>query len=244
SNKKEKLFGIDFNALTMQETVELVDQAIHQQRGIHLLGVNADKILAIEKDTELAAVVHKADIINADGASVVLASRFLGRPLPERVAGIDLMQSLLRLSNEKHYSVYFIGAKEAVINQMIARLDVQYPELIVAGYQNGYFEGERWSEIATEIKRSRAQLVFIGITSPIKEQFIDFLLRHGVTSVLMGVGGSFDVLSGNIKRAPLWIQRLNLEWLFRMLQEPQRLFRRYFFGNGRFILKVLAAKFK
>lgn len=234
---------MDFDALTMKETVLLVDEYIRRGQGIHLLGVNADKILSMEKNKDLAEIVHKADIINADGASVVIASKILRNPLPERVAGIDLMQELLHLANKRKYSVYFIGAKENIVNTMVTKLSKKYCEMKIAGYRDGYFQKKEWQKIAIDIKNSGANLVFIGITSPIKEEFIDYLLGMGVNGVLMGVGGSFDVLSGEIKRAPLWIQRLNLEWLFRMLQEPKRLFGRYFVGNGKFLMRIFQEKF-
>jgi len=110
--KKEELFGITFDVLTMQQTVDLVMQKTSEEKGVHLLGVNADKILAVEKNSYLKSIVKSADIINADGASVVLASRILGKPLPERVAGIDLMEELLKEANSSGSSVYFIGASD------------------------------------------------------------------------------------------------------------------------------------
>jgi len=213
--KKIKLFNVLFDALTMNETVSLVEKQINENMGVHLLGVNADKILAMEKNASLRKIVNDADIINADGASVVLASRFLKEPLPERIAGIDLMQELLSVANKKGYSVYFIGARKSVVDKMVDKFKYEYPQLRIVGYRDGYFEKKDWKIIASEVRNSKSDLVFIGITSPMKEYFIDFLLKQNVKSVLMGVGGSFDVLSGNIKRAPIWMQRVNLEWLLR-----------------------------
>jgi len=240
--KKIKLFNVLFDALTMNETVSLVEKQINENMGVHLLGVNADKILAMEKNASLRKIVNDADIINADGASVVLASRFLKEPLPERIAGIDLMQELLSVANKKGYSVYFIGARKSVVDKMVDKFKYEYPQLRIVGYRDGYFEKKDWKIIASEVRNSKSDLVFIGITSPMKEYFIDFLLKQNVKSVLMGVGGSFDVLSGNIKRAPIWMQRVNLEWLFRLAQEPHRLFRRYFVGNIKFIIRVFSEK--
>lgn len=242
--KKKRLFNVDFDALTMAETVSLVDNKIQQHHGVHLLGVNADKINELDADSEMQRIVSEAEIINADGASVVLASKLLGKALPERVAGIDLMQELLMLARQKGYSVYFLGAKEAVVKKMVAIFEQQYPDLKIAGYRNGYFSKDNWSEIAADLSQKAPDIVFIGITSPIKEYLIDYLMKQQVQSIFMGVGGSFDVLSGNIKRAPLWIQKSNLEWAYRVMQEPRRLFKRYFFGNAKFAGKIMKEMLK
>ncbi|MCT3034573.1 glycosyltransferase [Pediococcus parvulus] len=222
----------------MAETVHLVQKKIILGKSTHLLGVNADKINEIKNDSEMKRIVADADIINADGASVVLASKILKRPLPERVAGIDLMQELLVLANTKGYPVYFLGAKESVVSKMVPILQKKYKKLRVAGYRNGYFAKDDWNDIANILIKSKPSIVFVGITSPTKEYFIDFMLSKNVPSVFMGVGGSFDVLSGNIKRAPKIIQQLNLEWAYRVAQEPKRLFKRYFFGNAKFIREI------
>ncbi|MBL3536292.1 WecB/TagA/CpsF family glycosyltransferase [Levilactobacillus brevis] len=243
NKKKIDVLGVSFDALTMDETVELVQRYISRHVGAHLLGVNADKILAIEKDKRLDKIVHSADIINADGASVILASKVLNAPLPERVAGIDLMQRLLDTAAKNGNSVYFIGARNEVVSEMVKRLMQKYQNLIISGYRDGYFDESCWKDIATKLKKSRTDIVFIGITSPLKEYFIDYLLSEGVSSILMGVGGSFDVLAGKVRRAPVWMQKINLEWLYRVYQEPRRLFMRYFIGNSRFIIKVIRSRF-
>ncbi|MGM0122849.1 N-acetylglucosaminyldiphosphoundecaprenol N-acetyl-beta-D-mannosaminyltransferase [Enterococcus sp. AZ194] len=238
-DKKVELFGLEFDALTMHETVELVNQKIIAKTGAHLLGVNADKINELGLGEPFRSIIEQAEIINADGASIVLASKLLNRPLPERIAGIDLMQELIGLAEQKNYRVFFLGAREENLNKMVQRLTIKYPQLCIAGSRNGYFSEDKWVEIAENLKYLQPEIVFIGITSPKKEYLIQFLLNQGIQSVFMGVGGSFDVLSGTVKRAPLWMQKCNLEWLFRVKQEPKRLFKRYFFGNVLFGIKLL-----
>ncbi|MCV3314526.1 WecB/TagA/CpsF family glycosyltransferase [Pediococcus ethanolidurans] len=237
--KKVKIFDVEFDALSMKETVQLVEQRIASKKGTHLLGVNADKINEIDSDPEMKRIVSEADIINADGASVVLASHVLKQPLPERVAGIDLMQELLKASNTQGYTVYFLGAKESVVSGMVSILKKKYKDLKVIGYRNGYFSKDKWKNIADKLIILKPDIVFIGITSPTKEYLIDYFLSKKIHTVFMGVGGSFDVLSGNVKRAPKLMQRLNLEWIYRVAQEPRRLFKRYFFGNMRFFCRTL-----
>ena len=241
-NERIQILGITIDPLTMKETVDAVEQYVLKKHPLHLMGVNADKINQCHEDEKIKKIVNESGIINADGASVVLASKFLGAPVPERVAGIDLMQNLLELSNKKGYSVYFFGAKEEILQDMLKAFKQRYPDLDVVGYRNGYFSLEDEEKIQEDIKDRKPDFVFVGITSPKKEYIIQSFMDNGINAVFMGVGGSFDVLSGHIKRAPLWMQKLNLEWLFRVANEPKRLFKRYFVGNISFIRKVLRAK--
>lgn len=232
---RRNLFGLEVDDLTRQETVSAVDEYIQNGKPAHLLGVNSDKVNAIQDDLRLLEICKKAAIVNPDGISMVLASRMLKQALPERVAGIDLMDDLLNLATQKGYSVYFIGAKEAVIRQAVTNIEAKYPTLKVLGYENGYFGSDVWSQKAAKLKDIQADMVFIGITSPQKEYFIQSLMDADVSAIFMGVGGSFDVISGKLSRAPRWMQMAGLEWFYRFLQEPRRMWRRYFFGNLKFI---------
>ena len=242
TNHRINILGINIDVLTVKETIELVEQYVINKEPLHLMGVNADKINECQDNPKLKEIVNKCGVINADGASVVIASKYLGTPLPERVAGIDLMQDLVSLSNQKGYSIYLLGAKQEVVEKMADVLESKYFHLKIAGIHNGYFSRNEWVDISFELKRISPDFVFVGITSPLKEYLIEYLQNEGCKSVFMGVGGSFDVISGNIPRAPKWMQKANLEWLFRVMQEPKRLFKRYFIGNGRFINAVVKEK--
>lgn len=238
-----EILGVKIHPLTMKETVELVEQQyIAEGRPLHLMGVNADKINQCVDDPTMFQIVNGCEVVNADGASVVLAGRYLGLNIPERVAGIDLMEHLLELSEEKGYSVYFFGAKEVVVQKMLQNFEVKYPKLKVVGYRNGYFKDEELESISLELLEKKPQIIFVGITSPKKELIIEHFMKSGINSVFMGVGGSFDVLSGEIPRAPIWMQKIHLEWFFRVLNEPKRLFKRYFVGNITFIKRVIRYK--
>lgn len=239
-----KILNTYIDNLSMAETVEEVDKFIVSNRPLHLMGVNADKINTLQDDAQLREIVNGCDIINADGASVIWASKVLKKPLKERVAGIDLMQELLVHAEQQGYGVYFLGAKENVVKKMVMIFKKRYPKLKISGYRNGYLKKEDWPQLLELINKSGAQIVFVGITSPLKEYLVEYFQEQGSTCVYMGVGGSFDVLSGNIPRAPLWMQKCSLEWLFRVMQEPRRLFKRYFVGNFRFIISVYKERFK
>lgn len=242
NNQRISILNTTIDVLNVKETINLVEKYVQSKTPLHLMGVNADKINEVNENELMKEIVNKCGIINADGASVILASKYLKKPLPERVAGVDLMQDLVKLSAEKGYSIYLLGAKQEVVEKTKEVLVKRHPELKVSGIHNGYFKEEDWSSISKELKKSKPDFVFVGITSPIKEYLIEFLQNDGNNSVFMGVGGSFDVISGNIPRAPKWMQKCNLEWLFRVIQEPKRLFKRYFIGNRRFIKAIIKEK--
>lgn len=236
------MLGIDIDVLTVSETIDAVEEYVISKTPLHLMGVNADKINLCQKNEKLKEIVNGCGIINADGASVILASRYLKQNLPERVAGVDLMLDLISLSEKKNYTVFLLGAEEEVVQETKIKLLNLYPDLKIVGVRNGYFKNDEWDSILDEIEDVNPDFVFVGITSPKKEYIVDYFQKKGSKAVYMGVGGSFDVISGKLKRAPLWMQKSNLEWLYRVIQEPKRLFKRYFIGNIVFINKIVKEK--
>ena len=237
-NRRVTILNTIIDDLNTKETIDLVEQYVISKTPLHLMGVNADKINEVNSNDLMKKIVNSCGIINADGASVVLASKYLKKPLQERVAGIDLMQELVKLSEKKNYSIFLLGAKQEVVEKTKKVLQERHPKLKIKGIHNGYFKEAEWFNISKIIKKAKPDFVFVGITSPTKEYLIEFLQNDGNNCVFMGVGGSFDVISGMIKRAPKWIQKLNLEWLFRVSQEPKRLYKRYFIGNRKFIKAI------
>lgn len=229
----------------MQDTLALVEKAIAENKQLHHMVVNAGKLVILQKDNALRESVNSADIINADGQAVVWASKFLGVPLKERVAGIDLMASLVELAHKKDYKIYLLGAKEKVVSKLVDIYKKKYNSPIIAGFRNGYFSEEDECEIVNDIVSSGAQMLFVAMTSPKKE---NFLHKHKTAlskvNFIMGVGGSFDVFAGKTKRAPLWMQKMGMEWFYRFLQEPKRMWKRYLIGNTKFLFLVLKEKFK
>ena len=197
--------------------------------------VNAAKVVNLRRDASLRAAVLSCDLILADGQSVVWASRLLGHPLPERVAGIDLFGELLTRADAAGQRVYFLGATQEVLDRLIEKVRREMPGLQVAGAHDGYFTLQEAPAVAAAVRASQADLLFVGMTIPHKEVFLDTWGPSLGVRVCHGVGGSFDVLAGSTRRAPAAWQRLGLEWLFRVLQEPRRLWKRYLFTNLRFL---------
>lgn len=241
--EKHLVMGVPIHNLTMNETLREIKSAIDNGESVQHIVVNAAKIVAMHEDAQLKQSVLSSDIINADGQAIVWASKILGRPLKERVAGIDLMQNLVELAHQNEYKIFFFGAKEDVVSKVVEKYKHQYSPNIIAGYRNGYFKKEEEQEIAKQIADSRANILFVAITSPTKE---NFLYEHKETlkkvNFTMGVGGSFDVVSGKTKRAPFWMQKSGLEWFYRVIQEPKRMWKRYLFGNIKFILLLMKYK--
>ncbi len=236
--------NIPVDSLTMKETIQLIDKAIHDNKAIHHVVINAAKVVNAQKDEALKESIVSCDIINADGQAIVWASRFLNNPLPERVAGIDLMENLVKLAAEKKRRIFFLGAKEEVVREVVNVYTKLYNVDIIAGYRNGYFTKEEEETVAKQIAASGASILFVAMSSPKKEIFLNTYKHLIQTPFIMGVGGSFDVVSGLVKRAPLWMQKSGLEWFYRVIQEPGRMWKRYLFGNSQFIYLVIKEKMK
>lgn len=234
--ERVEVLGAPVDPWTMEQTVAATDSLIKQGCFAHLIGVNADKLLQMLDDPAMDACVRRCEIVNADGASMVMAAKKLGVDLPGRVAGIDLMWELCGLAERKGYRVYLLGAKAEVVEKTAEVLTERYPRMAVAGFRDGYFGDDEFDDVVAEVELTKPDIVFVGITSPKKERLIERFRELGAKGAYVGVGGSFDVVSGNIPRAPMWMQRANLEWLFRMMQEPKRLVRRYVVGNTRFYM--------
>ncbi len=237
------ILGTRIHNLSMDETLDKIETAISQQKQIHHVVVNAGKIVAMQDDLQLRQSVNQSDLINADGQAVVWASKILGKALKERVAGIDLMENLVELAYKKEHKIFFFGAKEEIVKKVVETYSETYSTNIIAGYRNGYFKKSEEKQIAIDISKSGANILFVGISSPTKENFL-YQNRELLSKVnfVMGVGGSFDVVAGIVKRAPLWMQNYGLEWFYRFVQEPKRMWRRYLVGNSKFILLVLREK--
>lgn len=238
------LFGIHLDALRMDQVINRCKTALDTRKQLLIGVVNAAKVVQLQQDDLLRASLLECDLLLADGQAVVWASRLLGRPLPERVAGIDIFEQLLRLAHKEGRSVYLLGAKPDVLQKLQTGLRERFPGLKIAGSHHGYFNDSDGGRIAAEIHASGADMLFLGITSPKKEIFLGSFRAMLNVPVLHGVGGSFDVMAGLTKRAPQSWQRLGMEWAYRFLQEPGRMWRRYLKGNTQFILLTLREFFR
>lgn len=221
----------------MDQTLDRIGELRDGNHPVQHVVLNAAKVVAMSKDDDLRRVIAACPIVNADGMSVVVASRLLRRPLPERVAGIDLFLELVGRCAADGRSVYFLGATDEVLDEMVRRFRAQYPALNIAGYRNGFWTDD--AATVREVHETHADLLFLAIPSPRKEFWLGEHMAGLGVPFAMGVGGSFDVIAGKVARAPVWVQRIGCEWIYRVAQEPRRLWKRYLVGNSQFVWLTL-----
>ncbi|HET9186427.1 MAG TPA: WecB/TagA/CpsF family glycosyltransferase [Acidothermaceae bacterium] len=237
-----EVFGVPLHPLTMAQTVDRVEQLV-SSGGVHQhVVLNAAKVVQLADDAELRQIVRRCSLVNADGQAVVWAARLLGVGVPERVTGIDLMERLLERAAQRGWSVFFLGATDDVVRRVVAIETERYPGLVVAGCRNGFWSTDEEHQVVAEVAAARPTLLLVALPTPAKERFLARNLDALGAAFAMGVGGSFDVVAGVTRRAPGWMQRLGLEWCYRLLQEPRRMFRRYLVGNTRFVALTWSAR--
>jgi N-acetylglucosaminyldiphosphoundecaprenol N-acetyl-beta-D-mannosaminyltransferase len=220
--------------LTMAETLELACSAMRSRRRLQHVALNVAKFVKMRTDPVLAADVANSDIVGIDGMGILWGARAMGLPARSRVAGVDLLVELLAVCAREGFKPYFLGATQPVLHLAMQRAREKHPSLVFAGWHDGYFKPEQESDVVRDIRSSGADCLFIGMPTPRKERFLA-AHRDGLgVPFIMGVGGAFDVLAGTVRRAPAPIQRLGLEWLYRVYQEPGRMWWRYATTNTLF----------
>lgn len=229
-----KLFGVAVDSLNYEQTLARIETLIDRGEPVQHVVLNAAKVVAMADDPALRAIISECPIVNADGMSVVLASRLLSAGVPERVTGADLFGDVLGMCARRDWPVYLLGATQDVVEEVRRLAQDRVPGLRVVGARNGYFTRDDDSSIARDIRESGAVVLFVGMPSPAKEFWLAEHLAATGASFGMGVGGTFDIWAGKTHRAPKWMQRAGLEWAYRFGQEPRRMWRRYLVGNARF----------
>lgn len=232
------ILNIPVSSLSMQETVNFIQERLQKQKKTFAVTANAEIIMMAQKDSAYLELLQRADIVTPDGAGVVWAAKHLGSPVHERVAGYDLFHQLLQLAAKTQKKVYFFGGKPGIVEQAKSKALELYPALEIAGCRNGYFQATETETIINDINNSGAEMLFAALGAPKQEFWLDGNKDKLQAKLLMGIGGSFDVLSGQTTRAPLWMQKAGLEWLYRLMKEPYR-FKRMASTLPQFVLKIL-----
>lgn len=234
------VLGISFIKATKKEIVTqlIADHKAGQNRFI--VTANPEIVLAARKDQEYMQIIKTADYVTADGIGIVKGAALLGNPVPERVTGFDLMCALLHHADLHHDRVFFLGAKPTILQQTITHIHHQYPGVIIAGSHDGYFASSEAAGVAAQIKAAHPSFVFVALGFPKQEMFIH-QFRKQAPALWMGVGGSFDVLAGAVRRAPQSWQKHHVEWLYRLLQDPRRIGR--MMALPRYLALILWRKF-
>lgn len=230
------LLGCRFDALTIEETTERVASAVAGGGIGQHAAVNVDVLVRMHRDPEYAALINACDVVSADGWPIVAASRLLGRPLPERVATPDLVDRLLERGDERGWKVFLLGARAHVVERAAAVVAARHPGLRIVGVRDGYWREDEEEGVARAVRDAAPDILLVATGSPRKERFIHRYKESMGVPFAMGVGGVFDILAGETRRAPRIFRRLGLEWFYRFLQEPRRMFRRYFIDDLYFLV--------
>lgn len=245
-NKKLKkneseFFGYKFNNLTLGESISQIKKFIEEGKPRMIFSLNAALFVWSLSNPKLMWVYQTSDLLTADSWGIYYATRLIGQPVREPVSAVSLFFRLIQEAASDGYRVYLLGARQKVLNKAVENLQKEYSNLNIVGWNHGYFDLENDRQIVTSIREADPDILFVGMTTPLKEKFISKNLEKLKVPVCIGVGGSLDIASGLHKRAPNWVSKLGLEWLYRLIQEPKRLWKRYLTTNPIFVYLVLKA---
>ena len=238
--ERVNILGVDVDAVTMAEAVNVVRRAMDTRAGVMVATANAEMLMRATHDEELRRILNASALVVPDGAGTVWAARHLGHAMPERVAGYDLAQELLRCAPAEGRRVYFFGSAPGVAEKAKAKAEQLYPGIEIVGVRNGSFSPADNAAIIAEIRAARPDLLLVALGVPKQEKWIAAHLAELDVPVAIGVGGTLDVMAGVMKRAPHWMQKAKLEWLFRGLMQPKRAGR--LLALPKFVLKVHASR--
>ncbi|NLM66904.1 MAG: WecB/TagA/CpsF family glycosyltransferase [Enterococcus sp.] len=236
------VFKIKINPLSKKDFLSLIETSLKKGRQIAQFGVNSATINDVVRDEEFRRIIKNANLVHIDGMSVVWALRLFGFQVPERVATPDLADGILEMAERERMSLFLFGAKEEILCLCKESIQKKYPNIRIAGIRNGYYNIEDEKNIFNQINEANPVILFLGMSSPKKELFFESYKNQLKAKYILGVGGYFDILAGRIRRAPRWMQDTGLEWIFRLLQEPKRLWKRYLIGIFQFLWLVTNEK--
>jgi N-acetylglucosaminyldiphosphoundecaprenol N-acetyl-beta-D-mannosaminyltransferase len=243
-----KIFGVRIHNTTLAEVTSLLREYLKGDKLSVIYTPNTEIVMAAKDDEDLKKLLNKADLIIPDGIGLIYGSRIKKKPLKERVTGFDTSMKLLDIANENSYSIFLLGGKDGVAKIAAENIEIDYPNIKIAGYQHGYFKGshldlvdhEEEKEIVSRINNANPDIIFVGLGFPMQEKWIDRNKDRLTSRVIIGNGGVIDILAGNAKRAPEIYQNLGLEWLYRLIKNPSRIKRQM--AIPKFMLHVLFGK--
>ncbi|MGX4645361.1 WecB/TagA/CpsF family glycosyltransferase [Holzapfeliella sp. JNUCC 80] len=223
---KVDVLGVQFDNYSEEEFKQKILAQFSEKKSTFIVTANPEIVMKAREDQKLLQMINEADFVTPDGIGIIKAANTLQTPLKERVTGYDLFEFFMKQANRKEYRVYLVGAKPEVITAVNKKVQLEYPHIKIVGLKDGYFE-EPIEIVAKEIDQAKPDFVFAALGFPKQEQLLNLLKKLELPAVMMGVGGSFDVFSGQVKRAPKLFQTLHLEWLYRAVKNPSR-FKRLF----------------
>lgn len=237
---KVKILGVTVDSITMRDALARIEKYLKERKPRLIATANAEMIMRATSDMELKKILNDANLVVPDGAGTVWAARHLGCDMPERVAGYDLAQELMRVAPKKGYKFYFFGSAPGVADKAKAKAEELYPGIKVVGTRDGFFKPEDEAQIIADIKAVKPDVLLVALGVPKQEKWLYAHMKELKVPVSIGVGGTFDVMAGVMQRAPLWMQKAKLEWLFRGLKQPSRAGR--LMALPKFVFRVMASK--
>lgn len=223
SVSRVKILGLRVDCVSQANALEIIDHFIAERTPHQIVTADASMVVIARRDPELRAIVEKSDLVTPDGAGILWASRLLRIPVWSKVSGVDLADRLCALSPMKDYRIFFFGAAPGVAEKAAVKIRQHYPGAQIVGVRDGFFTPEQEPEILAQITSARPDIVLVAMGIPKQEKWIDHHKDAIGAPVFIGVGGSFDVFSGRVKRAPLWMQNCGLEWLYRVWKNPRKI---------------------
>lgn len=236
-SERVEILGVNVDSVTMREAVICVEDLISARRPSLVATANAEMLLRATHDAELKSILNAAELVVPDGAGTVWAAHHLGKPMPERVAGFDLVQELLSLAPTKSWRIFFFGAASTIADKAKLKAESLYKGIDIVGTRNGFFTAADEPEIIAQIKSAKPDILLAALGVPKQEKWLAAHKDELGVPVSIGVGGTFDVMAGVVRRAPLWMQRAKLEWLFRAMLQPSRAGR--LIALPKFVFKVV-----
>ncbi|MBE7053030.1 MAG: WecB/TagA/CpsF family glycosyltransferase [Ruminococcaceae bacterium] len=244
-SEKVNVLGMKIDKFTIEEvSCKIMEFISANTKGHYIFTPNSEMIMAGYRDEELKEILNSADILTADGIGVVYASKILKNPIKERCAGYDIACNLLSKLNSEKKSLYLFGSSEDVVVGAKENIEKMHPNINIVGYANGYFDELREKEIICDINEKMPDVVFVCLGVPKQEKWIFNNAKNLNAKVLMGLGGSLDVFAGKVKRAPVFFQKLGIEWLYRLIKQPKRFIRMLDLPRFAFTVLIHGKKFK
>lgn len=240
--KKIYMLNIPFSKITLKEIVECINASIQKKGKLYSASLDASSVVMMLENKDSYNAIVSADIISADGYYVFLASKILGNPLLEQVFCVEIQQACVELSYTHGYKIFFLGAEQDTLEKMIKFYSEKYSPNIVAGYRNGYFSPSEENDVVELINKSKADILLVGISSPKRELFLNTYKNRLNVSFMSGAGGAFDIIGGKTKRAPKWIINVKLEWFYRFILEPRKMWKRIFLSLPKFVFYIMKEK--
>ncbi|MCX6868259.1 MAG: WecB/TagA/CpsF family glycosyltransferase [Verrucomicrobia bacterium] len=240
--EKREIFGLNFANVSVDEALDIIEDHFRSRDPLYIFTINVALLVYSREDPYVRKIYEECRLLTVDGMAIYYASKLLGKPLKASASASLMFEPLLARCAANNYKVFLIGASQATLEKAVTNLRQEHPGLRICGYHNGYFDhGNPPADLVSEINASEADLVMLGMSSPYKERFVRENMGKLNVPVFLGVGGMFDIAAGEARFAPDWIRKSCLEWLYRLLQEPRRMWKRYFYTNSVFVGLFLKA---